>query len=280
MLPFQRQLPLAAKSKIVHAAVYAVSLDIRPLSFCDGHEVTRMFAKSIFEMGQSIFANESIDPSGYLPGRTAVTNAVHDISNNLRTKFVAEKKYGRLQFGGAVTVDGVPLKLKGKQYYDFTLHFLEVKENGPFSDVSFFLRNVTLLLIESPAVASACNIRKALDDALLQKYNTLLNTFLKRFPMVTDGAAVMARVANASVSREVQPPDENRMRCMAHFLYNSMKTVMSQCKKVATLSVVAEDFRAMKKRIEELTVRNGTIYYRTGTNSNRNVRLDSGLTIR
>ena len=64
--------------------------------------------------------------------------------------------------------------------------------------------------------------------------------------MVTDVAAVMARVANASVSREIHAPDETWMRCIAHFLYDSMKTVMSQCKVIVTLSVVAEDFRAMK----------------------------------
>ena len=85
----------------------------------------RIFAQSIFEMGQSVPANESIDPSGYLPGRTAVTIAVGDISKNLRIKFVTEKKYGLLQFGGAVTVDGVHLKLQGKHYYDFTLHLLK-----------------------------------------------------------------------------------------------------------------------------------------------------------
>ena len=170
-------------------------------------------------------------PSSYLPGRTAATNAVRDIRNNLRTKFVAEKKDGLLQFGGAVTVDGVHLKLQRKHYYDFTPRFLEVKENGPFSGVSFFLRNVTLLPIESPAIASACNIRKALNDALLQNYNTLLDSFLKRFTTVTDEAAVMARVANASVSRKIHAPDENWMRCMAHVLNTSVKAVMSQCKK-------------------------------------------------
>ena len=128
-------------------------------------------------MGQSVPANESIDPSGYLPGRTAVTNAFRDISNNLRTKFVAEKKDGLLQFSGTAAVDKVYQKLQRKHYYDCTLHFLQVKENGPFS--------------------------------------------------------------------------ENWMRCMAHSLNNSMKTLMSKCKKVGTLSVVAEDFRAMKKIIED-----------------------------
>ena len=251
ILRFQRQLPLAAKSKIAHAAAYAVSLDFRPLSFCDGHDCIRVFAKSIFEMGHSVPGNESLYSSGYLPGRIAVTNAVRDLRNKLRTKFVAERKDGLLQFGGAVTVDGVHLKLQRKHYYDFTLNFLEVKENGPFSDDSFFLQHVTLLLIDIPAIASAWNIGKALNDALVQKYNTLLDKFPKRFTVVTGSAAVMARVANASVSREIHALDENRMRCMAHILNNSMKTVMSQCKKAATLSVVAEDFRAMKKIIED-----------------------------
>ena len=51
MLRFQRQWPLASKPKIEHAAAYAVLLDIRPLSFNDGNEGMRMFAKNIFEMG-------------------------------------------------------------------------------------------------------------------------------------------------------------------------------------------------------------------------------------
>ena len=93
---FQRQWPLTAKSKIAHAAVYEVLLDIQPLSFCDRHEDMWIFANYIFEMGQSVSENEKIDPFGYLPGRTSVTNVVRDTNNNLRTKFVAEKKDGRL----------------------------------------------------------------------------------------------------------------------------------------------------------------------------------------
>lgn len=57
----------------------------------------RMFAKSIFKMGQPVPENEKTDPSGYLQGRTAITNAVHDTTNNLKTKFVPEKKDGPLQ---------------------------------------------------------------------------------------------------------------------------------------------------------------------------------------
>ena len=90
------RLSLVANSKIANAAAFVVSLEIRHLSFCDVHEVMRMFAKSIFEMDQSFPVNENIDPSGYFPRRTADTNAVHDISNNLRTKFWCEASYKAL----------------------------------------------------------------------------------------------------------------------------------------------------------------------------------------
>ena len=135
ILRFQRQLSLAAMSKIAHPVACTVSLDIQSLLFCESQDGIRMFVKSIFEMGQSVPENENIDPSGYLPGPIAVRNAVRVTNNNLRTKFVAEEKGGRLQFSGAVTVDRVHLKLQRKHYCDFTLHFIEVKGNGPFSDV-------------------------------------------------------------------------------------------------------------------------------------------------
>ena len=89
ILRFHRQLSLAGKSRIAHPAAHPVSLDIRPLPFCDAHDGMQNFPKSIFKLSQSVPANEKNDTSDYLPGRTAVTNAIRDISNNLRTKFVA-----------------------------------------------------------------------------------------------------------------------------------------------------------------------------------------------
>ena len=72
----------------------------------------------------------------------------------MRRDFLAEKKDGRLQFAGVVTIDGVHLKLQGRNYYDFTLHFLKVKENVPFYNVSFFLRNFTYSRV--PKLVSFC----------------------------------------------------------------------------------------------------------------------------
>ena len=95
------------------------------------------------------------------------------------------------------------------------------------------------------------NIRTTLNNALLEKYEYSLDVFMRGFTMVTDGAAVMARVANASVSRDIHTPDETWMRCLAHLLNNTMKTVLLSHCKCNTLQVVAQDFRGMKRIIED-----------------------------
>ena len=84
-------------------------MDLRPLPFCDGHPGLHHFVKRIFEF--------------YVLGRTAVTIAIKDLSNNLRQKFVVDVQNGSLRFGRAMTIDGVHLKMHGKNFYDllFTL---------------------------------------------------------------------------------------------------------------------------------------------------------------
>ncbi len=96
----------------------------------------RHFAQPIFEMGQSS-VNEKIDPKSYLPGRDAVTNAVKDLSDNLRQKLARDMQKGLLRLGDAFTVDEAHLKLQGRHYYDFTLHFMEIIEHGTYRDASF-----------------------------------------------------------------------------------------------------------------------------------------------
>ena len=54
---FQRLLPLAARNRVTNAAAHAIAVDMQPLSFCDGHAGIRSFAKTIFELGQSVPAN-------------------------------------------------------------------------------------------------------------------------------------------------------------------------------------------------------------------------------
>ena len=65
---------------------------------------------------------------------------------------------------------------------------------------------------------------------------------------------------------------ETKMRCMTHFLNNNMKIVISRCTGIATLSVVAGDFRTINEIIADAK--------RSGTSSRRNLKLDLGLSLR
>ena len=65
---------------------------------------------------------------------------------------------GLIHYGGAVTVDGVHLKVQGEHYYDFTKYFMQIYEQGPFSDAQFEIRNVNLMLVEGPDHPTAKNI--------------------------------------------------------------------------------------------------------------------------
>ena len=107
-----------------------------------------------------------------------------------------------------MTVDGVHLKVQGKHFYDFKAHHVDVNAKGPFDDVKFEIKSPTVFLVEGPDCPSARNMRTTLNNALLEKYEYGLDVFMRGFTIVTDGAAVMARVANASVSRDIHRPDE------------------------------------------------------------------------
>lgn len=63
----QRQLPEATEAKAVRTAAPAVCLDISTLEFCNVQQAMRQYARTVFEIGQTVPANVSIDPSSYLP---------------------------------------------------------------------------------------------------------------------------------------------------------------------------------------------------------------------
>ena len=58
------------------------------------------------------------------------------------------------------------------------------------------------MFVEGPEVPTESNTRQNLEVALLRKYQTGLDHFLKNTTLVTYSDAVMARVANASENAE------------------------------------------------------------------------------
>ncbi len=110
----------------------------------------RHFAKTNFKPGQTVPVNEKIDSKSYLPGGTAVTSAIKELANKMRKRLLIDTEEGMLRYGRAVTVDGVHLKLQSKNFYNFTLHFTEIKAKGPFENEGFNIRTIMLFLVEGP----------------------------------------------------------------------------------------------------------------------------------
>ena len=248
---FLTSLPVRAKTWVAHAAPLTVALDIRPLSFCNGHPGMREFKKTIFELRQNVPVIERIDPKCYSPGRTAVTSTIGEISKSLRQKFFVRIEFKSLRYGGVVSVDGVHIKVKGKYFYDFTVQYIEIGTKKTFDEPVPRTRKLTLLLVESPPVLSARNLRDALNTALLKKHEIGLDYFLKFFITIINSATVMALVVNASVSLYVHDPDETWIGCIAHFPKNLMKHVISKCRNDNILTTMGNDLRSVKKIVDD-----------------------------
>ena len=75
--------------------------------------------------------------------------------------------------------------------------------------------------------------------------------FSRGFTIVADGAAVMVRVVNSSVSREIHAPSETWLNWMAHALNNIIKPVLVSYSNSTILEVVARYLRSMKRIIED-----------------------------
>ena len=86
-----------------------------------------------------------------------------------------------------------------------------------------------------------------------------MGSLMKDFKIVTDGAAVMARVANGSVSGEIHKPDKARMGFLAHFLNNNMKAAVSNTNKSSGLQVGMQDFRSINGLSKKQINLDGTI---------------------
>jgi len=246
--PVSRPLQERCRTDISEAAARAVMLDLRPFSFAESHEGMACYAEAVFKAGQTVPHGVPINRASYLPSHIAVKNALSRLVSAQKTKFTKlfHETYNGL--GGAITIDGVHLKVQGKHYYDFTVHHIDIVRANPFLDKpEFNMKTTTVLFVEGPTVGNAVNIRGLLDTNLQREYGTSFDSIQKNFTIVTDGAAVMACVAGSSVSRNIAPLDQTWMRCFVHVLNNVMKDTMENCVTDEILVKISQDFKAMKR---------------------------------
>ena len=133
-------------------------------------EVNQEWTISIrfFEMGQSVPENKPLDPKSLLPGHTVVTNAVKDFGHKYRQYFSSELRKRSLQYDGAIKTDVLHLKVQGKHFYDFTLHFKDVSVNGLFQEPNFQIRNIILLIVEGSGSLKDQNIKSCSNNILIR----------------------------------------------------------------------------------------------------------------
>ena len=247
-----QNLDIRCRKNISRAAAMAVILDLRPIGFTDNHPGIASFAEAVFKAGQSVPSGITINPKSYLPSKYAVTSALTEIGCELRSKFknVLEKKL--IGLGGAVTVDGVSLKLQRRHYYDFTFHHIHViPSKTVIGNPEFEIKTTTALFLEGPEVPNAQNISSMLENNLQKDYGVEFNSIGKNFTLVTDGAAVMARMAGSSISTRIATPDQKWMRWFVHVLNNCMKAVMDSCAGEELLQKIVADFKFMKRIVED-----------------------------
>jgi len=247
----ERPLQEKCRASIADAAALAVVLDLRPLGFAENHDGIAKYAEAVFKAGQTVPFGANISTNSYVPSRTAVKNALERLAVQKRKNFARIFLESLESLGGAVTIDGVNLKVQGRHYYDFTVHHIDVVRPKSVLDLpKFQLKTSTILFVEGPPVGTANNIRSHLDSNLKSQFGTSFDAIQKNYTVVTDGAAVMACVAGSSVSRALAPLDQTWMRCHVHVLHNVMKHMMKNCNTDQILIKIAEDFKSMKKVVE------------------------------
>jgi len=169
------------------------------------------------------------------------------MKNSFALKFESTLK----SLGGAVTIDGLHLKLQGRHYYDLTIHHMNIHKKAVVTEgTEFTIKTTTILFLEGPEKPTASNIIQLLDTNLQQQYKITYGDIAKDFTFVTDGAAVMANVGGSSVSLRLARRDQRWMRCFAHVLSKVMEKAMLNCKNDPVLIKIHTDFKMMKRVVE------------------------------
>ncbi len=171
-----------------------MALDIRPFSLCDRHTVWPIL-RILFNSGQSVLVDVKVDPKPYFVGKK-LSEELKAISQYMRKEFLAEMAMWFTKNSGAVFVDGVHLKMNGNHFHDFTLHYIYYKDGFKYRKPTLRQENNTLLLIECPDVSNASNIWQTIELSL-QEVRGFTGPISKKYTMVTDNAATMAKIENS-----------------------------------------------------------------------------------
>ena len=107
-----------------------------------------------------------------------------------------------------------------------------------------------ILFTAGPDVSSSAYKRALFDENLRSLSGIEINCIQKRFTIVIDGEASMARLANSSFSSRASARDEKWMRYYDQVLQNCIKSAFSLCADDSSLQKTEFDFTSIKLTVE------------------------------
>ncbi len=153
---------------------------------------------------------------------------------------------------GAIKIDAVNTTVQNKHYYDVTSHYVKNELSNVLCGPSNVrICNQTIVLIEGPSVPSAANLRSAIDNALEENYGVSMRSLISLFNIVAHCAAVIAKMAGSSISRNRNILEHRWMLCLVHTLNNALKATFQQCKNHSELHRVCTEFKNVKRIVED-----------------------------
>lgn len=200
--------------KISQAAALVILLDLRSLSFAGDQPIIAAHAESMFKAGnQYLMECMSIPSLTYLLEHPSIVSLI-ELILSLQNGFAQKLKQVILSRGGAISIYGVTLKVQGRYFYDFRLHYFNVvKRSGVIEPPQFKIKATTILFVEGPDFSTADNLLAYLNDQLQLTYGVGFHSIQKTFIVVTDGAAVMAKMVKSSVSTRLVEIDQKWTPC-------------------------------------------------------------------
>ena len=87
-----------------------------------------IFAESIFKAGQTIRYGVSINRQSYLPTRIAIRSSQETMVHEWHSSFRGYLNNELMSSGGALSIDGVTLKIQGRHFLDFAVHHIHVQK--------------------------------------------------------------------------------------------------------------------------------------------------------
>ena len=139
------------------------------------------FAKSVFEAGQSVPCEIHMNPKSYLPKKTAISTSLDELLFVLQQNFCARLKDTFLPRCCNIcrfrNVESARSTL-----YDFTLHHVDIVKGKTMLEVpKFNMKSTETLLIESPDVNNAANVRAHLTQCMSALYGIYFHSIQKTF---------------------------------------------------------------------------------------------------